>query len=354
MFAARRLLLCFAMFCAACQPGLVTAEEPIVPVPVSSSTNNLPQVEEASPSETPSPVPTAMRLPTPTLLLLTAIPTQKPIVTSLPFPPATVQVELADVWDDPTYEGGWWHRQTQLIMGEPVLVVGRRGEWSQVIAIEQPSHKHPLGYPGWVRSRALTSGWVESGLWLVVMAPYANLYGQPLESAPLMARASLDTRLPILIDTGVWLAARLPDGRTAWVQRDKIRLTGDLNKPDQLEGLLAASMTLPHTVYLWGGASTTAFDCSGLVYRLFHAHGLRLPRDAEDQKAAGLAIAGEAPQPGDLLFFSNTPGGPVTHVAIQLENGMMLDDAAGVGLSVRPLSEVLENHAYVTAESVIP
>jgi len=46
-------------------------------------------------------------------------------------------------------------RVTSLAVGEEVFVVEERGEWTRVLAPDQPTHLDPAGYPGWVRSDAL-------------------------------------------------------------------------------------------------------------------------------------------------------------------------------------------------------
>ncbi|WP_051247517.1 NlpC/P60 family protein [Nocardioides halotolerans] len=48
-------------------------------------------------------------------------------------------------------------RVTSLAFGEEVFVVEARGEWTQVIAPDQPTHLDPAGYPGWVRTDDLAA-----------------------------------------------------------------------------------------------------------------------------------------------------------------------------------------------------
>ena len=49
-------------------------------------------------------------------------------------------------------------RVTSLMVGEEVFVVEVRGDWTRVLAPDQPTHLDPAGYPGWVRSDALAQG----------------------------------------------------------------------------------------------------------------------------------------------------------------------------------------------------
>ena len=61
-------------------------------------------------------------------------------------------VRAAEVHSEP---GEGAERVTSLALGEEVFVVEAQGEWTQVIAPDQPSHLDPAGYPGWVRTDAL-------------------------------------------------------------------------------------------------------------------------------------------------------------------------------------------------------
>jgi gamma-D-glutamyl-L-lysine dipeptidyl-peptidase len=64
-------------------------------------------------------------------------------------------VREVGVHRDP-HEGA--ERVTSLTVGEEVFVAETRGEWTRVLAPDQPTHLDPAGYPGWVRTDALAEG----------------------------------------------------------------------------------------------------------------------------------------------------------------------------------------------------
>jgi cell wall-associated NlpC family hydrolase len=74
--------------------------------------------------------------------------------------------------------------------------------------------------------------------------------------------------------------------------------------------------------YLWGGLSAWGYDCSGLTWAVYRAHGITIPRDADAQFAAGTPVSLARMQPGDLLFYEHPVVG---HVAMYVGGGKMIE-----------------------------
>lgn len=87
--------------------------------------------------------------------------------------------------------------------------------------------------------------------------------------------------------------------------------------------------------YSWGGMNPTqGFDCSGLMQWAFAKAGIQLPRVAKDQWAVTEKIDIKDAQPGDLIFFKGTYGGPnhISHVGIYIDETRMYDsNGSGIG-----------------------
>ena len=74
--------------------------------------------------------------------------------------------------------------------------------------------------------------------------------------------------------------------------------------------------------YVWGGASPSGFDCSGLVQYVYAKVGRSLPRVTYAQETAGSYISVSQAQPGDLLFWGSK--GSSHHVAIYMGGGQYI------------------------------
>lgn len=70
--------------------------------------------------------------------------------------------------------------------------------------------------------------------------------------------------------------------------------------------------------YQYGGDTPRGFDCSGLVYFVYHKLGVSLPRTAAAQYDHTLRVARADLKPGDLVFFY---GGNLMHVGIYVGDG---------------------------------
>ena len=91
--------------------------------------------------------------------------------------------------------------------------------------------------------------------------------------------------------------------------------------PDGLSPAIDIAQRYLGVPYVWGGESSSGFDCSGLVQHVYGQLGVSLPRVAADQARAGQPVSSIAEaRPGDLIAF----GDPVDHIGIYAGNNMMV------------------------------
>ena len=227
--------------------------------------------------------------------------------------PATRDIPDVAVWatamDAETRLGLHGRTETQLLMGEPVIVLAEHHGWSQVVAPWQPSSADERGYPGWVRSAHLAQpvARLEGPTAYAARSTPCRVAGTDLALSPgtVLRVDGLDDRTAEIL---------LPGGRRAEVPRAAVRLS-DKGQPASTDvgPVLDTARGFLGLGYLGGGTSGWGLDCSGLVHLCWRVQGLVLPRDAHDQVAAVEPVPLDQVSPGDLYFFGR-PGEKVYHV----------------------------------------
>jgi len=84
-------------------------------------------------------------------------------------------------------------------------------------------------------------------------------------------------------------------------------------------GVVGIAMQYLGVPYVWGGASPSGFDCSGLIMYAYAQVGVSLPHHAASQYAMGVAVSRDALEPGDLVFFNG-----LGHAGIYIGGGQFI------------------------------
>jgi gamma-D-glutamyl-L-lysine dipeptidyl-peptidase len=113
-------------------------------------------------------------------------------------------------------------------------------------------------------------------------------------------------RIRTAYDYPGWLRAETLDGVT-----DEDWLVVRLGDPvEEARSYLGAP-------YEWGGSTERGIDCSGLVHMAYRRLGRLVPRDADQQEAAGDPVPPGDERRGDLVCYGD-------HIAFWLGDGRIL------------------------------
>lgn len=209
-------------------------------------------------------------------------------------------------------------RISQARMGEAARVIETKGDWSY-IRLEHDE------YSGWVHSAALHVCSEEevhayqaqcNRIVAAALAEARNAEGRLIQKVPFA------TLLYCVEEKGHESVIQLPDGRRWTVPFPDVIPLAERPVPNVggIQRTLELIQRFCGVPYLWGGRTPYGFDCSGLAGTFYAFMGVTIPRDADQQFAAGDAVEG-TPQPGDLLFFGEKDEDGdvhISHVAVSL------------------------------------
>ena len=222
---------------------------------------------------------------------------------------------------------------SQCLLGVPVAIMGRDGEWLDVMT--------PEGYRGWVNQSSIAEKSEDE------MAAWRTMERYVVDSPTeirVYADSSLDAAEEVVTDlvdgcivegsatrTPNVLAVTLPDGRSGYADKSQFMEIGEWStQPFDQEKIIARAEALMGVPYLWGGLSTKSMDCSGLVKLCYWSNGIVVMRDASQQARCGTAVDRDSIERGDLLFFGNAETGKVTHVGIYEGDSMYVHSSGRV------------------------
>ncbi len=239
--------------------------------------------------------------------------------------------------------------ETQALYGTKVKVIGQwvapdGVRWAKVAVPSQPTNRDTRGYPGWVPARQLTSTRPDStGTTAVVRSRAAWLWSS-WSSAGVggskVMQVSNATMLPVVKATSAFVKVTLIGGQRVAVRPSDVAVFASGQSWGATRArLVAEAKTFQGLSYLWAGTSGFGYDCSGFTYAVYRDYGIRLSRDADQQAVHGTPVARKDLQPGDLVFFRESPSGPIGHVGMYIGGGDMIDSPqTGEAVRIEPVS----------------
>lgn len=240
---------------------------------------------------------------------------------SLEKPWAIVKLAIASLRTDGRHAA---EMATQAIMGMPVKVLEKKGDWYRV--------QTPDNYISYCPGNSLQLvGEREMKAWRSAKRYIVTAYQTQMVAKPGSDETVSDLVLGNILEykgkSGKWIKLSTPDGREGYVAQTDVQEFAQWaqQKPD-MKLVEKTACRMMGAGYLWGGTSTKVTDCSGLAKVSYFANAIILQRDASQQALTGKKIAADdwkQARLGDLVFFGSKSG-RVTHVGIYLRGGQYI------------------------------
>ena len=101
--------------------------------------------------------------------------------------------------------------------------------------------------------------------------------------------------------------------------------------------VLATAQALKGIPYVWGGQTTSGFDCSGFIHYVYNKAGVSMTR-TNSIGYFSRSFYVDNPQPGDLVFFKNTYQAGISHLGVYLGNGNFIH-AGSSGIAINNVND---------------
>lgn len=192
----------------------------------------------------------------------------------------------------------------------------------------------------------------------IVTGSGVNVRKGPSTNTDVVTKLSAGKIVDLLELKDGWYRIRT-DGVEGFVSGDYIREYVPAASSAIGDQAAALAMSFLGVPYVYGGASPSGFDCSGLTLYVYKQFGYNLSHSASAQWAnSGVFVERSELQPGDLVMFcdpSRSNGKACSHVGIYIGNNEFIHASSGSSgkyVKISSLSQDYYNRYYKGAKRI--
>lgn len=274
---------------------------------------------------------------------------------------AIVRNSVANIRSQPRHSA---ELSTQAIMGTPLNVLKKKGEWYLV--------QTPDKYLSWVDYGGISLMTEEElNEWMnaekVIFTGLTGFVYTDTKFDDTVSDLAAGNILVKLSENARSYHVQLPDGRTGYLKKEN---TAGLQEwiaslePDP-DKLIFTAKSMMGSPYLWGGTSTKGMDCSGFTKTIYFMNGQVIPRDASQQINEGTLVDDQKDwdklEKGDLLFFgtpaTDTSRERVVHVGMWIGDNKFIHSSGRVRISsvdpADPFYDEFNTNRYLRTKRIL-
>ena len=166
----------------------------------------------------------------------------------------------------------------------------------------------------------------------IVTGSCVNVRSGPSTDHSILTRLYSGNKVELLQEQDGWYAVRFDDVE-GYMSADYVREYTGTTASSIGEEVVAKALSYLGTPYVYGGASSKGFDCSGFTMYIYGKFGYSFPHSATSQwNSCSTYVEKSDLQPGDLVLFcdpSRSNGKACSHVGIYIGGGEFVHASSG-------------------------
>ncbi len=250
--------------------------------------------------------------------------------------------------------------------GDSVVVLEKKGDWYKV------NYNLEIGYMSGEYLTLKERENVDLGTGSID-GSVVNMRSGPSTSYGTLTQLKRNQEVEIFGFNCGWYKVRTSTNKIGYIRSDLLKL---LDKPTENYGAASNSgnsgsnnsgssssssagqkladyaVSLVGCPYVYGGTTTSGFDCSGFTQYCARQKGITIQRTATAQLQNGTKVSRDELQPGDLVFFGY--GSTASHVGIYIGDGKFVHaQNSSTGVVITSLSQTYYDSRYLTARRIV-